>query len=278
MENDYEKDDLRTPGNPDRVCYEYGALLDREDYRREQSYHRSRLARALACLHGEGTVAGLMVKLEEDVDLVVDWNLMVEPGVAVDRLGRLIEVPRTWSIKLKSWYDQQLALGPAGALAKVTDGRTDITVDLFVSFHQCAFGKQPVLVDDNFRADGSIAPSRLRDAFRFDLVVQTTQPPPVPASVFPAPEADKLGQLKKWKYEKGWNEYSAFTDEEGRITARPWHVEGQDGTELLLARLTIRRTAGTFAWVGVVDDVNGIDNDVRQFSYATAELLWLLGK
>ena len=46
---------------PDRVFYAEGVLLSAADFEAEQAYHRGRLARALAALHGSGTVAGLRV-------------------------------------------------------------------------------------------------------------------------------------------------------------------------------------------------------------------------
>jgi hypothetical protein len=92
-----EDRDLR----PDRLHYATGALLDREDFLAEQLYHRGRMARALASLHGSGTVAGLRVRVEplgEDEEL-----LRVLPGLAVDRMGRMVEVPRSACLRLGRW-------------------------------------------------------------------------------------------------------------------------------------------------------------------------------
>ncbi len=49
---------------PERPAYSNGMLLDDRDFIAEQGYHRDRLARALAYLHGSGTVAGLDVTIE----------------------------------------------------------------------------------------------------------------------------------------------------------------------------------------------------------------------
>jgi hypothetical protein len=92
-----EDRDLR----PDRLHYATGALLDREDFLAEQLYHRGRMARAMASLHGSGTVAGLRVRVEplgDGEDL-----LRVLPGLAVDRMGRLVEVPRSACLRLGRW-------------------------------------------------------------------------------------------------------------------------------------------------------------------------------
>lgn len=89
---------------PDRLHYATGAMLDREDFLAEQIYHRGRMARALASLHGSGTVAGLRVSvrpLGETEEL-----LEVEPGLAVDRRGRLVEVPRAACLRLGRWMEE----------------------------------------------------------------------------------------------------------------------------------------------------------------------------
>jgi hypothetical protein len=105
-----EDRDLR----PDRLHYATGAMLDREDFLHEQLYHRGRLARALASLHGSGTVAGLRAEvrpLGETEEL-----LNVTPGLAVDRLGRLVEVPRPACLRLGRWMEH-LARTDRSALA-----------------------------------------------------------------------------------------------------------------------------------------------------------------
>src|SRR5258708_794373 len=100
------------PELPDRLFYATGILLDAEDFRAEQLYHRGRLSRALAYLHGGGTVAGLRVDwikpLNPGEDAAFpkgrDEEIVVNPGIAIDRLGRVIEVPTSGCIRLMRWY------------------------------------------------------------------------------------------------------------------------------------------------------------------------------
>lgn len=87
---------------PDRLHFATGALLDREDFLAEQLYHRGRLARALLALHGTGTVAGLRVSVK---DAGGDELVEVSEGVAIDRLGRLVEVPRSACVRLGRWME-----------------------------------------------------------------------------------------------------------------------------------------------------------------------------
>jgi hypothetical protein len=117
-----EDRDLR----PDRLHYATGALLDREDFLAEQLYHRGRMARVLASLHGSGTVAGLRARVEplgEDEEL-----LRVLPGLAVDRMGRLVEVPRSACLRLGRWLD---SLDPDAVRDAVGDRGPDSPIALY---------------------------------------------------------------------------------------------------------------------------------------------------
>lgn len=87
---------------PDRLHFATGALLDREDFLAEQLYHRGRLARALLALHGSGTVSGLRVSISDSGG---DEMVSVSAGLAIDRLGRLVEVPRSACIRLGRWME-----------------------------------------------------------------------------------------------------------------------------------------------------------------------------
>ena len=103
-------DPLLDGPSAERVNYATGVLLSADDFRDEQTYHRSRLASALRYLVGHGTLAGLAVRAPEAEDN--DLHLRVEPGIALDRHGRMIEVVEPWCIRLAHW----LAAQPAGAL------------------------------------------------------------------------------------------------------------------------------------------------------------------
>ena len=99
---------------PDRLHFATGVMLDREDFQAEQLYHRGRLARALALLFGTGTVAGLRVEIEPQPD--GDELVRVHPGAAIDRLGRMVEIPRSACMRLGRWL-KHLAEEDEDALA-----------------------------------------------------------------------------------------------------------------------------------------------------------------
>lgn len=174
---------------PDRPAYATGMLLDAQDFADEQTYHRGRLARALAHLAGGGTLAGLRVAWRPEVAAGPDAHpeeIRVEPGVAVDRLGRLIELPRPACIRLGRWFEAQSADGDAVRLAAygdlgrfasarslATDGALParaLVADVFVRFVACERGYAPSFAAGPFDALDAVATARLRDAWELQLV------------------------------------------------------------------------------------------------------------
>ena len=106
------EDSIPLSEGPDRVNYATGVLLDAADFRAEQDYHRSRLARALAYAMGHGTLAGLEVVHEpeqpaDSTNPARSERLLVAPGLAIDRLGRLIEIVKPRCLRLGEWYAAQ---------------------------------------------------------------------------------------------------------------------------------------------------------------------------
>src|SRR4051812_27865067 len=95
-------DALNPPPQPKRVFYSTGRMLGVEDFQAEQDYHRGRLARALIQLSGTGTVTGLFVQTDKNPK-PEKLEIQVTPGMALDRVGRIVEVPRKICIVLNDW-------------------------------------------------------------------------------------------------------------------------------------------------------------------------------
>jgi hypothetical protein len=193
----------------ERPFYATGMLLSAEDFEAEQNYHRSRLARALAELHGYGTAAGLQVIYRQDPpseagDAMIE-QVLVEPGLAVDRLGRVIEVPGPACLRLDRWWNSMAEspdaaevgqllgaykplpvqgvaetnalpfLGPleASDLREEADNVVDegvVILDLFLRYVACEAGKTPAFAAGPFDATDAVQPSRLRDSYELYLV------------------------------------------------------------------------------------------------------------
>ena len=112
-------DPLFSQPRADRPAYATGMLLDAQDFSDEQTYHRGRLARALAFLAGGGTLAGLGVAYVPEATGQPE-EIRVEPGLAVDRLGRLVEIPRPACLRLARWWAATAQPDGGDALAQAT--------------------------------------------------------------------------------------------------------------------------------------------------------------
>jgi hypothetical protein len=192
----------------ERLYYAMGVLLDATDFDAEQAYHRGRLARALAYLHGMGTAAGLKAghKPPATPQTPETEEITVDAGLAVDHFGRLIEVPNDACLKLDRWYWQDgLQLSDFGVFNSADFGLTPGTVgapatgvvaDLFLRFRGCQRGKTPAFAVGPFDATDAVVPSRLRDEYELKLVPRPggTPPPAVPKdTTFPDDSQANLG-------------------------------------------------------------------------------------
>lgn len=196
------KDPLLDVEAPDRVYYATGVLLDAGDFGAEQTYHRARLARALAYLHGYGTAAGLKVVFKAATSTNED-EIEVHPGVAVDQLGRLVEIQRRACIRIKRWYESH---EPADLQTNVftkysTNYNTSrpepvttplpeaaVVGDVFLRFYTRERGKTPAFAAGPFDATDAVQPSRLRDGYELRFVLRErleggSTPEPAPLAV-----------------------------------------------------------------------------------------------
>ncbi len=252
-----DSDPLAEDLRPDRGNYAEGLLLDAGDFRDEQTYHRGRLARALSVLHGSGTVMGLRVGHDPTVAATDttpgrEEQIRVEPGVAIDRAGRLVEVPRRVCLRLPRWLAKQgAALGPAfHAGVPVQDRPTDpaatmdgIVVDVFLRYVACEVGRTQTFANGPFDATDATSASRLRDAWEVTLRLRDEPSPPAPS---PRPEwlpgtpagADAADHAREAILD-AWTLVSDRDAGTGKLARLPEHPPGQDPTSVLLARLVV---------------------------------------
>src|SRR5262245_56809018 len=192
MDNDpfVPTDPIESAPPPERVNYATGVLLDAADFRDEQTYHRGRLARALRYIAGFGTVAGLRVVPPAEGDN--ELELRVQPGLAIDRYGRLIEIQGAQCISLARWFDAQttpLLRSAVQRSPRVTMAAA-VVVDVFLSAHDCARAKTPALAAGPFDALDAVVAARLADGHRLELVPRAEGPPdpiPTPENFWPDP-------------------------------------------------------------------------------------------
>ncbi|MBX2802822.1 MAG: hypothetical protein KTR31_34390 [Myxococcales bacterium] len=265
---------------PDRLFYAAGVFLDAEDMAAEQTYHRGRLSRALAYLHGSGTAAGLRVLWDAD-----STELRVEAGLAVDRIGRLVEVPRQACVRLADWLDQQrqeAAATPGGVShplqQAVTPAGTELVVDVFVRFVVCERGRTPAFATGPYDAIDASQPHRLRDSYELTLELRGHDAT-LPVNPFPERTTQTidtyLSDLRTFVLDNAWVHGTEWA--EGQLPADPGTVGVDDTTSVFLARVSLPVTLDGDSlpvWnqtAGVLDAPT-IDNDSRSFVYSAQAL------
>lgn len=296
------KDPITGPAaRPDRLHYAVGALLGADDFVDEQAYHRGRLARALGYLGGTGTVAGLRVEVRPpspgDPRAAEDGEqVRVRPGVAVDPHGRLVELAEPACTRLNRWLSSVPAAVRQTGYVTVADAVARghlasegdwaaaglFVVDVFLRFHPCERGFTPSFAQGPYAALDAVSPARVRDGAELSLVLRQETPAPVPDDPWPVPADPALRERAlQDAVLDGWREGTEHFDARGARRLAE-HAEGQDGSEVLLARLLVparpRPAGGGTEYVRAATGSVTLDNHLRRFVYPSGALArWIDG-
>jgi hypothetical protein len=151
---------------PQRNNYFYGKLMDARHFQMEQSYgDRKRwLLNRLGL--GEGILCGLDMTPE-------DGKVRLNPGVAIDALGREIIVPE--AVCIDPWQLTDDCGRPADKLSD--SDNEEPTVYICLAYHECFTEYMPVLVTDCDRGE-QCAPGAIVESFH--LLVQCEEPEGAP--------------------------------------------------------------------------------------------------
>lgn len=190
--------DLATPLA--RVAYEEGMLLGLEATRAEQDYHRRRLLRHQAWLHGAGTIAGLHVTVSDSAS--GGAVLTVHAGIGIDGLGRELQLVEPYCLDLRRWFLSQVA-NLAGSIA--TDGGSrSLYLRLTARYRPVAQLLAPVLAAEANAGTDAVLPTRVGDAVQLELLGDlgpaATWVPPLPA----ATESERLRRIRELAAEPPW--------------------------------------------------------------------------
>lgn len=128
---------MRVLSAPRRNQYFYGKRMDVQHFRMEQDYLRQKLALLNRLTLGKGVLCGLRVTLE-------DGQLCVDPGVAIDGLGREIVVPVRTCIDATP--EAMFSSGASVGTPLEPDGAGAFT--LWACYRECSADYQPVLASD----------------------------------------------------------------------------------------------------------------------------------
>lgn len=272
---------------PDRLHYAPGVFLDAEDLLAEQTYHRGRLSRVLAYLHGTGTAAGLRV----EHDTVTD-ELRVEPGIAIDRIGRLIEVPRRACLHVGRWFEHQVRIvqnpedhdEPSGLLQAVTADNAEVVGDIYVRFVVCGRGRTPAFATGPYDSLDATVPHRVRDSYELTLELRGGDTAPLPTN--PWPGMNDAEDYETWQtrmHDAVLDSWKLGTNQDFDFHSSPPPdaVGVSDPTAVFLARVRIPVSVpGTGipqrTLMGGEPPQATIDNYARRFVYSTEALLrWI---
>lgn len=212
-------------------------------------------------------------------------ELIVQPGLAIDYLGRMIEVPRSACLRLQRWYDQQsdadLQQGfhPASATG-IASNKAGVVVDAFLRFVPNAQGNRPAFGSGPFEERDVMPPARLQDGYELKLIIRKELAPPLPQSPWPDLSAiadlDQRRQTLHQAILDAWRE-----DPQETSTPAPFpneHAEKEDETAVFLARIVIPATVqGDERPERLLDVELVVDNTPRSFVYASGALARWVG-
>lgn len=134
-----------------RNRYFYGKRMDVQHFQMEQDYGKLKQWMINRLTLGMGVLCGLQVSVEDD-------RLYVEPGVAIDALGREIVVPVRTSIA--PVLKDQDCCGGGGGNAETPDG----IYTLWLCYHECLTDRQPVMASTCGTRD-ECAPATIVETF-----------------------------------------------------------------------------------------------------------------
>ncbi len=273
-------DTINPPPAPQRVFYSTGRMLGVADFQADQDYHRARLARALIQLYGTGTVSGLLVQTDGNPD-PTQLEIQVTPGMAIDRIGRIIDVPRLVCIVANNWLNQYVQAWRAQQSGQVAiadpnsaihDG-SHLTVDVFATFVACTRGVTPCFAaEDDYDATDAFSANRYLDSFAMQLVLRTDPSPGLPVDPWKISGALPNGALSAITPANLTTlQNLLLSSSAGAAAPTAEYPPGFDTTSVFLARILIGATAGTSGNPPTWNLSNvTINNNARLFLYPAA--------
>ena len=216
----------------------------------------------------------------------LEERITVQPGLAVDRYGRLIEVSKPYCLRLNRWFLSQ-------ETEKLENARHEadinaVVVDLFIRFVTCEHDKTPAFASGPFNSLDAVTASRLRDHFELFLVLRPkTLPLPIPVSPWESladvPVENRKSELQE-NILSSWREGSEFSDESG-LNPLAEHTGVADTSSMLLARIEIPAIRGEGTGTGAdtprpvrTEDPVVVDNQLRHFVYGAGALAQWMDK
>jgi hypothetical protein len=185
----------------------------------------------------------------------------VTAGLAIDRVGRMIESPSTVCIFLQPWLASQSISDQNSA---VKNG--NMLVDVFAGFVPCTQGVTPCFAtQDDYDSTDAFSPNRLLDSFSMQLILRTDSSPQLPQDPWSGAGTVPTGGVTA-DVVKALKQHILQNDGAPTPVEYP-PIPGFDTTSVFLARLSIPATLVA----GIAPELNLnailIDNLSRLFLY-----------
>jgi|GEM_PF-2647076 len=205
----------------------------------------------------------------------------VTAGMAIDRVGRMIESPSTVCIFLQPW----LASQAMADLNNAVDSHGNLIVDVFATFIPCTQGVTPCYASqDDYDATDAFSVNRLLDSFSMQLVLRSDANPLLPQDPWKGAGAIPSGAITSGDVASVQN--AILQNSTGPGGAAPFlsngavpseYPPGFDISSVFLARLSIPATmspgaAQTFDLTKIA-----INNNARLFLYPASLLARTVG-
>ncbi|HEX3129370.1 MAG TPA: hypothetical protein VH394_18690, partial [Thermoanaerobaculia bacterium] len=133
----------------------FGMLLGVDDLETLGAYPRGKTWLHNAWLHRDGVVWGLGVELDAQ-----RGEIRVQPGLAMDRLGRELHLDTVMCVDVARWLEQH-ARDPELRLEELPDGGVRFDAHVVIQFRSCLTRQVPALVEPCDGTGGTTAYSRV---------------------------------------------------------------------------------------------------------------------
>lgn len=156
------------PIDPFRSLYvHFGMLLGVEDFRTVDAYHRGKMWFHNSWLHRHGTIWGLKVSLDAELN-----EVRVAPGAAVDGLGRELYLQQAACLNLNAWHEKHKD-DPELTEIIVEDeesGALTFSGHVVIEFKACLNRQVPALTEPCDGSDATTAYSRVVETVELHLI------------------------------------------------------------------------------------------------------------
>lgn len=161
---------------PFRSLYiHFGMLLGVDDFEVLSAYHRGKMWLHSSWLHGQGAVWGLGASLDLDAG-----EIRVEPGLAIDGLGRELVMEQAACVNVARWLEAHREDADLD-LVELPDGAVSFDAHVVIRFKACLARQVPALVEPCEGSGQTTAYSRIVETvellLRPGLAPEQREPP-----------------------------------------------------------------------------------------------------